>query len=764
MNNHSLYWIGIRESELEDTGSLFEGSITIFGSGKDNNYAFDKEYQFRYDYNEDIELLNVFINQKAEEIVEKNPDSKFMLYYPVDISILSPNIAAKTLYANDIQITEFLDDKIKTRMWLSEFVPLPPFTIQSGENVNYEYLCSTFPDFQKFVIQADYSCGGTGTWLLTSDNISDIARRVSSKKQYTLMPYFQHCVSLNIHLVIYEQEVLLMPASVQIITQKSHSLVYQGSDFIIYTHLPQSIQKKVTQYAQVIGRQLQYSGYRGVCGIDFIATQNEVFFSEVNGRFQSSTVLINKALKATGLDISLQRLHIDSYNNPKCTLDLPKFNVKYSFYGYSYDPNTFEKAQYIFENINDTPEIIHCQSDDLDWEMKLEKNTYLFKIFSNTNIAALSVDFSILLQPNLSIDKHIFKLENYPEKLLELKIMLLSHGIKISQFALEKLNKEGGINHEEFEAFDLLIGNNIYINVPYKTKFSSLSPFNIELNSLGEYILTYFRNQLATVKIRSANKLDSLISKNGFTYSDFIYLGNDRLRISHRNGCHFKAIGKGCKFCDIENDETFLPLEDIKEAIDTYTYNKSINHFLIGGGSEQIDSDFKKILCIAEYLKAKFDKPINVMSIPPMDTNILLAFKEAGITEVTFNLEVYDRTLAQKYMPGKGALTLEMYDRAFKRAVDIWGKTGSVRTVFIVGLESESSLLEGIKHVCALGVSPILSLLKGINGTPMQYFLPPSDEQILDICCKVQYICDLYGIEQGPTCHYCEDNTLKISY
>ena len=69
MNNHSLYWIGIRESELEDTGSLFEGSITIFGSGKDNNYAFDKEYQFRYDYNEDIELLNVFINQKAEEIV-----------------------------------------------------------------------------------------------------------------------------------------------------------------------------------------------------------------------------------------------------------------------------------------------------------------------------------------------------------------------------------------------------------------------------------------------------------------------------------------------------------------------------------------------------------------------------------------------------------------------------------------------------------------------------------------------------------------------
>ena len=32
-----LYWIGIRESEIEDVCNLFDGSITIFGSGQDGN-------------------------------------------------------------------------------------------------------------------------------------------------------------------------------------------------------------------------------------------------------------------------------------------------------------------------------------------------------------------------------------------------------------------------------------------------------------------------------------------------------------------------------------------------------------------------------------------------------------------------------------------------------------------------------------------------------------------------------------------------------
>lgn len=763
MKKQPLYWIGIRESELEDTSSLFEGSITIFGSGKGNNYAFDKEFAIRYDYNEDSDLLNEFINLKAKIILTQDPNARFMLYYPVDIAILDREVASKTLYVNDIQITDFLDDKIKTRNWLIEHIPMPHYCVTFGEKINYEYLISIFPDYNKFVVQSDYSCGGSGTWLLTKDNISDIMKRISFHEKYTLLPYYEHSVSVNIHLIIYEQEILLMPASVQIITQKSYSLAYHGSDFIMYQYLPKHLQDKVNRYAEIIGKQLQYSGYRGVCGIDFIVTQDEVYFSEINGRFQSSTVLINKAMQSSGLNLSLQQLHIDAFLNSKCTVELPMFNVNYSLFGFSYNPETFVKTKYLFELTKNCPQIACCQDDALDWNMKLENNTYLFKIICDTNLAAVGAEFETILHPNFNLDTHILHPENYLKELPELKIMLLSHGISIGEQALEKLNAAGGVNFEEFEAIDLKIEKNIYINVPYQTKFSLLSPFHVELAQDGELYLKYFYTTLTTCQIRTKNILDSHVTKNGFSYDDFMYLGNDRLRINHRVGCNFKSIGKGCKFCDIEECDMFLPMEDIKEAVEAYAGYECIQHFLIGGGSEPVDSDFQKIIEIAKYLKERFHKPINVMSLPPLDTDVLYNFKDVGITEVTFNLEVYDRLLAPEYMPGKGALSLDIYDKAFQKSVQIWGRTGNVRTVFIVGLECEKTLLEGIRHVCAMGVSPILSLLKGVNGTPMAHVLPPSDEQILKIYNKVQNICRTYGIEQGPSCRCCEDNTLKIS-
>lgn len=114
-------------------------------------------------------------------------------------------------------------------------------------------------------------------------------------------------------------------------------------------------------------------------------------------------------------------------------------------------------------------------------------------------------------------------------------------------------------------------------------------------------------------------------------------------------------------------------------------------------------------------------------------------------------------------MPGKGRLLISAYDAAFKEAVALWGRNCNVRSAFVVGLESAKTLLQGIEHICRFGVSPILSLFKPIPGTPLEYMLPPSNEEIAEICHRVHKICKTYGVELGPSCRYCEDNTLKIS-
>lgn len=366
------------------------------------------------------------------------------------------------------------------------------------------------------------------------------------------------------------------------------------------------------------------------------------------------------------------------------------------------------------------------------------------------------------IHPNLCIEKNIFNSIDIDNHMLELKIMLLSHGITISEEAKLFLDRTSGINYEEFSAIDLILDNKYYINVPYQTNLSELSPFEIKI--INNQLFLFYRNsRLKPAVVRGIDPIANHFSKNGIMYSDFSYLGNDRLRINHRLGCFYKQKSCSCNFCDLDDNNRNIDLEDIKEAIDEYGNCNNINHYLIGGGSNSIDDDFRFVCTIAKYLKQKSNKHINLMSLPIKDKTILNNLKESGVTEVTFNIEVYDRNLAKLYMPGKGRIELNTYLVALKNSVEIWGNTGNVRTIFIVGLESKSSLLQGIEEVCKIGVSPILSLFKPIEGTPLSYILPPSDEEILDIVTQAENICRKYKIQLGPSCSFCEDNTLKIT-
>lgn len=102
--NRKLFWIGIQESDIKDTNNLFEGSITIFGSGKNGNNSFDSKYKIRYNYNLDNDLWGDFVNTTAKEIISQNPDCSFLLYYPMDASYYDSEIVSHIIALNDLTL------------------------------------------------------------------------------------------------------------------------------------------------------------------------------------------------------------------------------------------------------------------------------------------------------------------------------------------------------------------------------------------------------------------------------------------------------------------------------------------------------------------------------------------------------------------------------------------------------------------------------------------------------------------------------------
>lgn len=368
----------------------------------------------------------------------------------------------------------------------------------------------------------------------------------------------------------------------------------------------------------------------------------------------------------------------------------------------------------------------------LDWSAEKDENTYLYEFIFGQSITALAPDFSCRIDPNIDINSGIISSEHWERQLLELKIMLLNHGTRITPNALKSMSSKGGVNFQEFYAVDLMLCG-LYINVPYNLGLTALSPFLIDTDNHAHYILKYWDCKISRVTLRPVDPL-GLRHINGHQYNEISYLGVDRLRIYHRTGCFYKEHGLGCKFCDIEPQERPITVSDVEKVLDDYIGHPAVRHYLIGGGSDAPNSDFQTVLEIVGYIRKYTDKPIYLMCLPPRDVSILKELHHAGITEVTFNLEVFDRELAKSLMPGKGRLPLNVYDAAFKEAVALWGRNCNVRSAFVIGLESVETLFRGIEHICRLGVSPILSLFKPIPGTPLEYMLPPSDKEIAEIC------------------------------
>ena len=75
------------------------------------------------------------------------------------------------------------------------------------------------------------------------------------------------------------------------------------------------------------------------------------------------------------------------------------------------------------------------------------------------------------------------------------------------------------------------------------------------------------------------------------------------------------------------------------------------------------------------------------MCLPIQNDAELESLYHAGITEIGFNIEIWDDKIAKKLMPGKGRISRETYMNALKNARKIWKKPYSVRSLLIVGLE-----------------------------------------------------------------------------
>lgn len=754
-----IYWVGIKESEIKVCKHLFEGSVTFIGSGKDGNISFSSSQNYTINYNEDSIELDNFMKNTLRSVIKKIPDVLFFCYTTSYIySLEDEKINKHIICGNSRDTLQLLRNKMNSRLWLNKYVPVLPTIILSGNECQYHYLCSLFPSEMAFTIQGCTGAGGIDTYIMSLDNYDKIRERLYKNHIYLISPYKAKSYSTNIHVLFTEKEYYISPGSIQIVEYENGRMIYRGSDFIEYQNISSEIIKKIIDNTKILAEKIKVMSYTGILGIDYLISGTEIYFLEINPRFQSSTPMINLALTEKGLP-SIQEVMLKMFFQKSEMPDniFDGLKVNHSSYIVDYEKGKCDYSVYL-QNIIHSNEIEELVLDGYYDGMKCQTGASIFSITFNKNITSLNSNNSFNIYDNI---------KPFPLKTIDLcsckdckwlKFSIMNQGVCLSDIVKEQLPLfQKGV----YSSLDIYLSDRFIVNAPIQMPFHSLSPFKIDYIE-NRLMLFYGDEFISNISICEKNAYSNQCTKKGVNFQRISFIATDRLRIHHSPTCVFQTQKKGCKFCDVPGQSMYFDEDDINEVIDWHLKHSNFRHILIGGASGTYPQEYVRILKIVKYIRSKSDKPIYLMTLPPKENSILDEYYAAGVNEVAFNIEIYDRDAAKKIMPGKGQISLSTYQSALLHSVELWKNTGKVRSLLVYGLENDATFFEGIEWLASNGIQPIISPFRALNGTVYSDTVPPSTQKLIEIYDTASKICQKYHIELGPDCMYCQNNTLSF--
>ncbi len=806
--DEKIYWIGPRESDISAVKDLIAGSITLFGSNENGNYSYSNynDYPQRIDHNNSSIDSDLFLVNKAQEILASDPDAKFMFYngnifYAIDGFIQLQEKYNCFYCINDPLLMKKLNDKHYFHDTFKTKTTVLKTKNCNGADCDYHNIQKRMKEFtgnnKRFIFQAPIASGGSGTFILDENNEDIIARKVDLDAKYLVSVYQENNISVNIHAIIYSDDIVLSPGSIQIMREDDYRLMYRGADFIAYRSINKSLRNNFENEALKICKYFQQQGYRGVCGIDAIFSNGEMYLLEVNNRFQASTNLLNMSLKSHNMKTILE-LNYDAFTKPcadEIDHKIKNIAIDYSNYTFIYN-GTNQHCEEILRRAKDNPYVVNVDLDGFhkglsNEKNSYEKNSYLFRINFNTNIVWINEEHTInlhenIIEPTKNWMKKVREFDKSHNNLLAFKVALMMQGIVLSKAAKEYLMQNKGYRVATNNAIDLKISNRrvselndknkrakvlLVVNAPIDIKFVEFSPFVFDViinESTGEYIpiLKYYDENLMCIRSYSYDKYSDLKTKRGIPYGKVAFLSTDRLRIHLTNDCKYKEKGNGCKFCNMPRDSEKITIDDIEEVVGFYKRQcKEVRHYLIGGQSEkETELDKEKIVEAVKIIR-KINPLADIYAmILPCSFSLTKKMCMAGVNQIAHNIEIFDEECAKKYMPGKGQISRDVYFEALKSVSHILKRYGDARSLIVVGLETQDSLFKGIRHLAANHIQPILSVFRPLPGTPLENVIPPSMENVCQIYYTATNICESYGMMLGPDCPACQNNTLSLTY
>lgn len=312
-NKEEIYYVGFNANNAICNERFLTGSITLNPNNEKGNIYYSRDVIKDKNSDEFKNKYKEFIVKTMSDIVNDNFDIIFLAFNKKINMLLSDQTRFNIIGESNYDILEKFNDKKYIRDLIKDRVPVIK-TRWIDKKISYEE-AKEITKSHKFVMQGRVGSGGNNTYYIDSLEKFDKYSNCCDNK-YFLSKYISN-IPVNITLVIGKYETIKLPISIQLIRQTDDKFKYVGADFIYARELEDKAINKIKYYSNIIGTRLKKMGYQGIVGIDYIVDNNDnVYFMEINPRFQSSSFIISKYLDKY-CSTNLAELHYLAITN-KC--------------------------------------------------------------------------------------------------------------------------------------------------------------------------------------------------------------------------------------------------------------------------------------------------------------------------------------------------------------------------------------------------------------------------------------------------------------
>ncbi len=284
-------YVGPKEITIENS-NFFDYSITLFGNNSEKNISYttntlDHVLEFEY-WNPDSNPREIKIYNELLKTIKEPFEIMAHDYKIVSQCDIPSN--AKLICKNSDYLISLFNNKKEMRELFQGMVSMLEYQYIKDKDFDFNKLS---PKGEMLVVQHPLGSGGSKTFLCDKDNWKDIKNKLRPDELYIISFYMKDNIPYNINCVIGSGNFIIFPPSMQDL-EIGEKIEYVDSFYDI--KIKKDVRKKFLDYTTKICLKLKELGYRGVLGIDYIYTNNELYFIEINPRFQGSSRKLDKIL------------------------------------------------------------------------------------------------------------------------------------------------------------------------------------------------------------------------------------------------------------------------------------------------------------------------------------------------------------------------------------------------------------------------------------------------------------------------------------